>query len=220
MRGIQSRADAGIKSQPGQASASQHDGVVVAGIESGQPRVDVAAQIAQLQIRAQRAQLRLSTQRRGAHASALRQPIQVRKMIADEGICMVGARQNRGQRKPRLQLHRHVFQRMHRAIGIAALHGDFQFLEEQALAANRRQRAIQNLVAAGAQRHQFHLQTGMGRAQATGDVFGLPNGKRAFAGGDAQDGHAGIIACRAAGWRLCAATIAARSRANGADNGG
>ena len=48
-------------------------------------------------------------------------------------------------------------------------------------------------VAARAHRHQFHGQAGMRLAQACSDVFALPEGERALAGGDAQRGHAGII---------------------------
>jgi hypothetical protein len=47
---------------------------------------------------------------------------------------------------------------MHGQIGAALQHRHLQFLQEQALAADRRQRLIENFVAACGQRHQFHLQ--------------------------------------------------------------
>ena len=140
------------------------------------------------------AQLRLPTQRRRADARALRQRFDAIETVADEGIGMVGAGQDRRQREARLQFHRHVLQRVHRAIRVAALHRQFQFLEEQALAADRRERTVQHFVAAGAQRHQLDREAGMGGAQAVGDMLGLPEGERALAGGDAQRGHARIIA--------------------------
>ncbi|MNN33206.1 hypothetical protein D3C81_1469530 [compost metagenome] len=102
--------------------------------------------------------------------------------------------QHRRQRERRIQLHRHVLQRMHRTVGLAAQHGQFQFLEEQALATDGCQRAIQHFIAAGAHRHQFHVQIGMCLAQAVGDVFALPKGERALAGGDADGFHPVIIA--------------------------
>ncbi|QNM59675.1 hypothetical protein XHV734_0837 [Xanthomonas hortorum pv. vitians] len=86
---------------------------------------------------------------------------------------------------------------MHRAIGLAAQHRQLQFLQEQALAADRGQRAVQHFVAAGAHRHQHDLQPGMVLAQRGGDVFALPKGERALAGGDAERGHPAIIPDRA-----------------------
>jgi len=41
-------------------------------------------------------------------------------------------------------------------------------------------------------------------AQAVGDMLGLPEGERALAGGDAQGGHARIIACT-----MCDAAVSA-----------
>ena len=203
LRCVQSRADAGVEPEALQAGAGQHDGVVVPAIEFRQPRVDVAAQVQQLQVGPQRAQLRLPTQRRRADARALRQRFDAIETVADEGIGMVGAGQDRRQREARLQFHRHVLQRVHRAIRVAALHRQFQFLEEQALAADRRQRTIQDFIAARAHGHQFDDQAGMRRAQSVGDVFRLPEGKRALAGSDAQRGHARIIAgCLAGSWLL------------------
>src|SRR3546814_50308 len=79
---------------------------------------------------------------------------------------------------------------MHRAVGVAAQHRQLQLLEEQPLAADRRQRAVQYLVTAGGHRHQHHLQARMRGAQQVGGVFALPKGERALAGGDADRGHA------------------------------
>ena len=78
--------------------------------------------------------------------------------------------------------------------GLTGQHRDFQLLQEQALAANSRERAIENDVAARRQRHQLDRKSGMRRAQSCGDVFGLPERERALARGDAQDsGHAGFL---------------------------
>ncbi|MNN18055.1 hypothetical protein D3C81_1312590 [compost metagenome] len=194
LRCAQAVADAVAQLQPLQTGAGQDDGVVIAGIELAQARIDVAAQVARLQVRAQGAQLGLSAQRRGADAGALRQCVERGVMVGDEGIGRIGAEQDRRQRERRFQFHRHVLERMHRAIGFAAHHRQLQFLQEQALAADGGQRAVQHFVTAGAHRHQLHGQPGMGLTQAVGDVFALPQGKRALSGSDAQDGHARIIA--------------------------
>src|SRR5690606_23208719 len=113
--------------------------------------------------------------------------------VADERVGMVGTGQDRRQREARVQLHRHVLERVHGAVGFAALHRHFQLLEEQTLAADGGQRAVQDLVAAGAHRHQLDLEPGMRCPQPGGDVFGLPEGERAFAGGDAEYWHPPII---------------------------
>src|SRR3546814_8595936 len=55
-----------------------------------------------------------------------------------------------------------ILERMHGGIRLAGQHRHFQLLQEQPLAANRRQRAIQHPIAARAHRHQLHLQAGMG----------------------------------------------------------
>src|SRR5579875_234553 len=75
---------------------------------------------------------------------------------------------------------------MHGEVGAAFGQRDFQFLEEHALAADRRQRTIQHLVATRHKWQQFDRQTHVGVAQAPRDVFGLPQGERAFSGGDAK----------------------------------
>ena len=75
---------------------------------------------------------------------------------------------------------------MHGNVGMAGLHRDFQLLQEQPLAADLRQGAIQHLVAAGAQRNQFDVQSRMKLSQTRRDMLALPKGKRALARGDTQ----------------------------------
>src|SRR5262249_10811066 len=65
----------------------------------------------------------------------------------------------------------------------------FELLEEQALAADARERPIEDQVAARAQRHQLDRERRMLGAQARRDVIGLPERERALAGGDAQKGR-------------------------------
>ena len=59
----------------------------------------------------------------------------------------------------------------------------FQFLDEQALAADLRQRAVEDLVTARRHAEQLDAQP-EALLQQVAHVFGLPEGKAAFAGGD------------------------------------
>lgn len=75
---------------------------------------------------------------------------------------------------------------MHGEVGAAFQQALLQLLDEQSLAADLGQRAVENAVAAGDQADQFDLQAGMNLAQACGDMLGLPEGEGTFTGGDAQ----------------------------------
>ena len=176
------------------SGTGQDDGVVFAGRAFGQTGIDVAAQIAHLQIRTQLFQLHLPALRGGADHGTDRQFRQGREMFRNEGIEGIVAGQHGGQRELRLQLHRHILQRMHGGIGAAFQHGHFQLFQEQTLAADFRQRHIENLVTARGHRHQFHLQSGMGGTQQGGDMVGLPERERAFTGGQSERFHRVIIA--------------------------
>ena len=155
-----------VETQPRKPGAGEHDGVVVARVELRQPRVDVAAQVAAARRSGRRAR---SCAWRRSDEVPTRAPcgsvVDVVEAVADERVGGVGARQDRRQREARLQLHRHVLERMHRAIGFAAQHRHFEFLEEQALAADRRERAVEHFVAARAHRHQHDVEAGMRGAQ-------------------------------------------------------
>ena len=192
-RHAQAGPDAGIEAQALQAGHGQDDGVVVAGIELGQTGVDVATQIAHLQIRSSRLDLGMAAQGGGADDGAGRQRVQIGMAVADEGISGVFAFEYRRQFEAGIQLHRHILQRMHRDVGLTAFQRQFQLLQEQTLAADGRQRAIQYLVAARRQRHQFHHQIRVQRAQTRGHMFGLPQGELTLAGGDTQQ-HARVPA--------------------------
>src|SRR5580765_4993914 len=82
---------------------------------------------------------------------------------------------------------------MHGDVGAALGERDFEFLEEQALAADLRERAVEDAVAARRHRQQLDAQVGMHGAQAGGDVVCLPQGERALARGDSEDVHRGIL---------------------------
>ncbi|MNH29126.1 hypothetical protein D3C79_893370 [compost metagenome] len=83
---------------------------------------------------------------------------------------------------------------MHGDVGLVLEQRGFQFLDEQPLAADFRQRRVEQLVATADHRHQGHDQTGMGLFQTGFDIFGLPQGQGTFAGGNADfaSGHGTI----------------------------
>ena len=80
---------------------------------------------------------------------------------------------------------------MHGGVGAAFQHRHLELLQEQTLAADFRQRAVLQLVAARGHWHQHHVQARVGFAQAGGHVFGLPEGECAFAGGQSEGRHGG-----------------------------
>ena len=73
---------------------------------------------------------------------------------------------------------------MHRQVSAPFEQRLFELLDEQPLAADLRQGAVEDAVAARRHAEQFDTGTRMERAQALAHVLGLPEGERAFAGGD------------------------------------
>ncbi len=71
-------------------------------------------------------------------------------------------------------------------VGALLVKGYFEFLDEQALPADGGEAPILNAIALRHHGHQRDLETRMRPAQKRGDMFGLPQGKLALAGGDPQ----------------------------------
>ncbi len=74
--GIENFGDAMLPTQAPQSRRSQHDRVVAAFIQFAQARVDIAANIFDLQIRTASPKLRRPAKRSGAHASARAEVLQ------------------------------------------------------------------------------------------------------------------------------------------------
>ncbi|MNP29883.1 hypothetical protein D3C76_1229300 [compost metagenome] len=183
-----------FETQANQAGCSKNDCVVLAGIQLGQARVDVATQETDLQVWASGQQLRLATQAGGADDTAGRQIFQACISIGYEGVARVFALANAVQAQPLGEVHRHIFHRVHGDVGFLFEQSSFQLLDEQALAANFRQRRVEQLVTAADHGHQRYHKTGMGLLQTGFDIFGLPQGQGTFAGSDADfaRGHGSI----------------------------
>ena len=186
--GFEDLADACAQAQALEAGRGQHDAGVLAFVELAQAGVEVAAQGFDAQVGPQRLQQHGAAQAGGAHHGALRQVLQAGMAGRDPGVARVFALHHAGQCEALGQLHGHVLERMHGDVGAALFQRGFQLFHEQALAADLAQRAVQDLVALGG-----HAQQGDGvaaRLQQGLDVFGLPQGQAAFAGGDG-DGKTG-----------------------------
>ena len=78
---------------------------------------------------------------------------------------------------------------MHRDVGRIRQHALFQLLDEQALATDPRQRAVEYLVPFGRHGHQLDMHARVGFAEAGGDMLGLPQCQGTFSGCDADNGH-------------------------------
>src|SRR5690606_14358321 len=76
---------------------------------------------------------------------------------------------------------------------------DLEFLQEQALAADLGERAVEDLVAARGHRHEVDRETRMQGAQSGSDVLGLPQRERTLARGDPQRLHSARTSLRSAG---------------------
>ena len=182
------RDESASRFEPGRR---EHDRVVLAFVELAQPRVEVAAQRLDLHVRTQRAQLHDAPQARGADARAVRQFVERRVARRHEGIARVFALEHRGELEAFGQLHRHVFQRMHGELRAPFFERGLELLDEQALAADLRQRAVEDLVAARRHAEQFGAHAEPPLEQRL-HMLGLPQRETAFPRGDDDrrgDGH-------------------------------
>ncbi|OIQ74534.1 hypothetical protein GALL_438120 [mine drainage metagenome] len=181
---IDQGANPRLQPQPLQAGSGQQDAGIPPFVELAQPGVEIAAQRFDAQLRKTRPDLRLPPQAGRAHHRARGHVGQAGMAAAHPGVARILAFHHGSERKPRRQIHRHILQRMHRQIGEALLHCHFEFLDEQPLAADLRQRPVENLVALGGHAENAHLASGIERLQQIAHVLGLPQGKAAFARGD------------------------------------
>ena len=179
-------ADALAETQPDQAGRREDDRVVLACIKLGQTGVHIATQKLNLEVGATRQQLRLAPQAGRTYDRAGGQRIEILVVIGDERIARILPLTDAIQAEPLRKLHRHVLHGVHGDVRFVLHQGCFQFLDEEALASNFRQRSIEQLVAPTDHRHQAHRHMRMSGFQARLDVFGLPQGQGTLAGSDAN----------------------------------
>ena len=75
-------------------------------------------------------------------------------MIRHERVARIFARGDRREREAIGHVHRHILERMDREIGAAVRHRHFELLDEEALAADVRERPILHSIALGRQPEQ------------------------------------------------------------------
>ena len=127
-------------------------------------------------------------QARGAEPRAARQIAELARTARDQGVAGIGARQHRREHHPGGQIAGHVLHRMHGEMGAAILERGFQLLDEQSLAADRREAPVQDLIALGGHRQELDAQARMGLAQQRCHVLRLPERELALARRDDERG--------------------------------
>ena len=176
--------DATLEAETNQPGGSQDDRVVLAGIQLGQTGINVATEELDFQVGAARQQLGLTAQTGSADHATGRQRIEIGVGVGYKGITRVFPFADAEQTEAGGEIHRHILHRMHSDVGFVLQQGGFQFLDEQTLAADLRQRCIEQLVTTTDHRHQADLETRMRLFQARLDVFGLPQGQGTLASGN------------------------------------
>ena len=129
-------------------------------------------------------QQRRATQARRPNLCASRQCIERRVGWRNEGVARIFTRQNRSQGETLGQLHRDIFEGMHRKIGPPVHQRRFEFLGKQTFSAHLVQGAIQNLVTLRRHPEQCDRPLRQTGRQKRPDVFSLPKRQATLAGGD------------------------------------
>ena len=114
-------------------------------------------------------------------------------VVRHERVERVLALQHGDDVEPVRELRRDVLHRVHGEVRLAVEHRALELLDEQALAAERRQRPVEPAVAGGRHRHELDRARGVGTVQPVAHVLGLPQRERALARRDAQGRVGGRI---------------------------
>ena len=130
------------------------------------------------------AQHQFTAQARGTDAGACGHIFQTLVLGTHKRVARIFSRAHGSQRKAFGQHHGHVLERVHRQICGPFQHRRFQFLDEQALAADFGERLIENLIALGGHAENFDVQFRVTIAQQSLHVQSLPHSQRAFARSD------------------------------------
>jgi membrane protein YqaA with SNARE-associated domain len=196
-RGRDGRADALLEPEAAQARHGEDDGVVLAAIELGEPRVHVAAQRAEGKARERAAQLAFAPQARGADDRAGGHRRERFVSRGHERIERLLAGAEGREREPRRQLHGNVLQRMHRDVGAVLGERALELLHEQALPAHLRERPVEDAIAARGDADDFDGEAGRALGKRGGNHVRLPHRELALARGDANavggSAHEGIL---------------------------
>ena len=128
--------DAVRPAQPLQPRHGQHDGVrTVRFFQLLQPRVDVPADPGEAQVRPVMLELSPPSRTPRGDAGARRKVVQSGAVAADQGVARVHALRHRGDRKAAGKGRGQVLEAVHGRVDLSRDQGPFQFLDEDALAA-------------------------------------------------------------------------------------
>ena len=158
-------------------------------IQLSQARLYVSAQWFDLKMREARAQLAFTPQAGSADHAGRRQALQVAIVVGHERVSRILALCDGGDAESSLQVHRHILHRMHRDVRLPGIKCEFEFLDEQTLAADFRERRAEHAVALGGHAKQLRLQRRIERLQPCFDMARLPHRQCAFARGDGDSGR-------------------------------
>src|SRR5690606_36630743 len=224
---IEQLGDAAGVAEAAQPGGRQHRGVDLAGVDLAHAGRQIAWRGEQFEVRPQRAALAGAAQVRRADAVAGRQRRQRDAAAADQRVARILALGGGRHGQAGGQLGRHVLHAVHREVGLAVEQRLLDLLDEQALAADLGQRAVDDAVAGGLDDEELDGEAGGGRDQAIADVVGLPEGELAAAGRDdesilhaffllspAPEADAGAVSASAAG--AAGGSVAAAGAAAGA----
>jgi hypothetical protein len=205
-RNREHRGNARALLKPNETGGCENQRVVVPSVELAQARAEVAADWNEAGVWEQTGELRrpshaartdtwlVSEQR---HEFFYRHPLRGRVRLQpdlpnasrqDHRVASILACQHSGDPKSLGKNHRHVLAAVDREIDFAFDQGILDFLDEETLAANLRQRCVRKLVAGGADDDGLGLETGRG-VELRGDSTGLKQRELAAARADAKLHH-------------------------------
>ncbi len=218
----QRHGDAIAEAEAFQPRRGEHEEVVVAAIELPQPRVHVAPDARERRAVHERAELGDPPDAAGADArgrAERRQQFRQRPrrgaVRQHERVAGIRPRQ-RGRHGEAVRQHRrHVLGAVYRDVDLVAQQRVLQLLDEEALAADLRQRRLLQAIAGGADDHEIDVE--IPRFELGGDGAGLPQRQLAAARAD-PEGHvhqsrlSGVTFVRFAAGASACSSAASRNR--------
>jgi hypothetical protein len=182
------------KADPLHSGDGEYGGIESAVKHRAHARVDVAAQFADLEVRPRPEQLRATAKRTRADHCAPRQRFDGRKAILsrDQRVARIAALDGDARIDARTSFSRQVFERMYGDVGAILEQRLFQFLDEHAVAADRRDAPVSHRVAFRRDLDE-HVRRALDAREQRRYEVGLSEREPAFTRGDAQGGG---IRCR------------------------
>jgi hypothetical protein len=174
-------------SEARQSRAGEDDPAVLAGTRLVDARVDISADVLDLQLREEHAELRAAARRARADDRARRHLGDRRVRWMEPHVARIGALEEAGQLEVRWDDRRHILEAVHRDVDRAALQRLFQFLDEEPFAADRRQRDVVAFVAGRLQHDELGLVAAL--AEEVRDTVRLPQREGRAAGPDPYVAH-------------------------------